>query len=720
MVRVPHQVPAATAVLTGFIILADWLGSDEAFFHCEPQLTLDEYLPLSRARACAAVEQAGFLGSRPAPEWPGFTPLFPAIREPRPLQQAIDHLPDDAVAGPGLFIIEAPTGEGKTEAALALARRISASTGCDELYVALPTMATSNQMFTRVYDYLQRTLGEASAVKLVHGQAFLIEDDLRAQIRGDVRDPESPAAAVPTWFAPRKRALLAPWGVGTVDQAELTVLNARHYMLRLLGLAGKVVIIDEVHAYDTYMSTVIDHALWWLAALGSPVILLSATLPIARHRELAAAYRRGLLDATWSIDTEADLPYPLLAYYVLGGVKRVPLAAAANRRLGLRFIAERTPDEEAERLLALVEHGGVICRITNTVRRAQAIYRAVRARAATDEMLQIRLLHARMPGNERLARERAVAAEVGPDRERTESDRIIVVGTQVLEQSLDLDFDLLLSDLAPVDLLLQRAGRLHRHPTRAWRPPGMATPVLEVVVARDGSGLPDPGSSRFVYETALLWKTWLTLTARPLTGDVVTLTLPDDYRPLIEATYDGQPDAGQLDLDDQGRLARALEQAARGRTEARARARTRLVPDPEPDIPISEGRGITFEEDEEGGARGWGMASTRDGDPSVTITPLYQVPVGLALSPDGAPLEGTPVRETQLDILRRSFRVTNRTIVGAADSLIRTVPEWWSEVPLLRNVVPLVLDESGVACHVTTPVRLDSELGLLIGEEALI
>ena len=317
----PSNLRGATAALTGFLILCDWLGSDESAFPPEPDMTLDDYVPLSRKRARAAAERAGFVAADRPTRWRGFHSIFPGIVRPRPLQDAIDALPESAIAWPALFVIEAPTGEGKTEAALALARRMAAEGPSDEFYFALPTTATSNQMFVRVLRFLESITGERTSAQLVHGQAMLTRDALEERAYGDAQDIESPAFAVPNWFAPKKRALLAPFGVGTVDQAELAVLNARHYMLRLFGLAGKVVIVDEVHAYDTYMSTIIDHALWWFGVLGTSVILLSATLPQRRHREMAQSFQRGL--AGMPLESGAvlpdPLPYPVLAAYPAHG-----------------------------------------------------------------------------------------------------------------------------------------------------------------------------------------------------------------------------------------------------------------------------------------------------------------------------------------------------------------------------------------------------------------
>ncbi len=728
--RPPEKVEnsrVATAALTGFLILCDWLGSDEDCFRAESGMSLADYLPVSRARAKGSVARTGFLDERPIVQWSGFGSVFPGISEPRPLQATIDRVPLPVSGEPSLHIIEAPTGEGKTEAALALARRIAASSLSDEFYFALPTTATSNQMHGRVRDYLDRIYGGQVAAKLIHGQAALYDESLTSRPYGNASDIESPAAAVPSWFAPKKLALLAPFGVGTVDQAELTVLSARHYMLRLFGLAGKVVIIDEVHAYDTYMSTIIDHALWWFATIGTSVILLSATLPVARHRAMARAFLKGLAhlsEPAAGTDDDVSLPYPVIASYsVEGSHHSAPPASQTGRSLSVEFVPDQVVEsssrlydgaDDAERLLRLVEGGGAICRITNMVDRAQAICRALRDLAP--DSVELHLLHARLPGDDRLRREQAIAERLGPNADRSINDRIIVVGTQVLEQSLDLDFDLMISDHAPLDLLLQRAGRLHRHRQRQ-RPAAFEDPRLHVVLSLDPDGTPKFGAGAYVYQPFVLWKSWLVLQTRQDANGRIRLSLPDDYRPLIEATYDGR-----RDVVDDGHPFRLQLEAAWNTFQAQERsfakqAAQRLIPDPLPEIPMSEGSSLSFEDDDDGGQQGWGFASTRQGRESLSVIPLHRVSGGVALHPKGVPLDLMRLsREDQLALARRAMRVSNPVIVQALRSEPGPERSQFERMPLLRNSYPLILDDKRVKIE-NVVLYLDDDLGLEIRRE---
>jgi len=273
---------------------------------------------------------------------------------PNPTQQAaIDRAAD--MHAPGLTIIESPMGEGKTEAALYLmeyAGRVLGAPGC---YVALPTQATSNQMFSRVREFLERRFsGQTVTLQLLHGHSALsaelqamLRDDPDEMVpdhicdddpRSDAHEREQAEVIAGEWFTARKRGLLAPFGVGTVDQALLAVLPTKHQFVRLGALAGKVVIFDEVHAYDAYMSIILECLLTWLAALGSPVLLLSATLPGARRDALLRAYARGL-----HADLPAPIaaqPYPRISWVTAAEAGAAPIAASerSTRSLGVSFV----------------------------------------------------------------------------------------------------------------------------------------------------------------------------------------------------------------------------------------------------------------------------------------------------------------------------------------------------------------------------------------------
>lgn len=688
----PANLSAAIVALNGFTILCDWLGSDGEYFTPHPQTPIADYLLVSRRQAEERVRHARLFVSPVSHAPVAFVDLFGW--SPRPLQTAIDLIPDDLLAQPTLTIIEAPTGEGKTEAALTLAHRIARRQGTDEMYIALPTTATSDAMYRRLQEHLWDRLHlSPDLIELVHGQAFLVKDDLRVTPL-DNGDGETPPA--PSWFEPKKKALLAPFGVGTIDQAELAALNVRHNALRLIGLAGKVVILDEVHAYDTYMTTIIARMLAWLSALGSSVILLSATLPAGRRRQLAEAYSGRSLEG----DGSALEEYPLLVTTDATGAADpyivTPPATDPDRvvHLGTLHFEEEDWAGKARWLQDQVRDGGCACWISNTVERAQMIYQALDKTG-----IDCTLLHGRCPLDERQRIEEAIAAKYGKEDASRRPDRGIVVGTQVLEQSLDIDFDVMATDLAPIDLMLQRIGRLHRH--RRPRPAGHAEPRVYINYERDETGQPRPGPDRF-YGPYLLLKSWDVI--RQAAADPGYFRLPDDYRPLIEAVYDETPP----------NAAHPWYKAWQKQDEKDAgyeqQAHIRLSNPPDPDEPFYESSRYTFREDED--SAGWMNAQTRFQErETITVIPLESIDEGHARIPDIDifSLDRAASRKLQLRLLRRGIRLSAPDIVHALKAAER--PALFTESALLKRCYPLWL-EDGVAREL--PLRLDPQLGLVI------
>ncbi|MCB0138684.1 MAG: CRISPR-associated helicase Cas3' [Caldilineaceae bacterium] len=704
----PENVSTAIMALTGFTILCDWLGSDGRYFKPRPEAEVPTYVQHSKAQARRAVTDAGFIESVLSNCGARFQDLFADRLPARPLQDAINAIPEKLLKEPCLAIIEAPTGEGKTEAALTLAHRIALHTGTDEFYCALPTTATSNQMFKRIQQHLQQRLGVSTQVKLIHGQSFLVEDDLRIEPLNP-GDGEEPASL--EWFSPKKRALLAPFGVGTIDQAELAALNVRHNALRLIGLAGKTVILDEVHAYDTYMTTIIEQMLRWLSALGSSVILLSATLPKARRQALVRAY--GLDEPPISHDlaecVEEDsinkIDYPRLW---IGSKESVhidtPPAYNPDRpfRCTPLHIQHEAHSAKAAWLMEQIIAGGNACWICNTVERAQRLF------AALPDTVEKVLIHSQLPLEERQRREQLLDERYGPTGARP--SRSIVIGTQVLEQSLDLDFDLMVSDLAPIDLLLQRMGRLHRHDkNRETRPPSHEHPCLYINCELDENAMwLKMGADRF-YTEYILQRTWLAI------KDKGTIVLPIDYRPLVEAVY-GAPKPVVGDP-----LYSAWEKLEKIETNARGEAKLRLLPDPTPDRPFCANDKIEFVEDEESAA--WIVGQTRLGAESITLIPLERHSTQAKLVPldEFVELNEAPTREVELRLLRRGIGVSRYEIVQHFKSIPDPSEKLFKSSSLLKSVKPLWLENgeidivfNGKLLH----IRLDELLGLVIEKGA--
>jgi CRISPR-associated endonuclease/helicase Cas3 len=552
-------------------------------------------------------------------------------------------------------------------------------------------------MFGRIQIHLQKRLHlSAKLVKLVHGQDFLVEDDLRVEPMESIEPDnhhEPPALA---WFAPKKKALLAPFGVGTVDQAELSALNVRHNALRMIGLAGKTIILDEVHAYDTYMTTIIKRMLTWLSALGSSVILLSATLPRARRQELVQAFA----SASAQLNLEA---YPNLltigreAHHLC---TPAPFQPHKTIFLHHKQFVDEAAAEKAAWLFEQVQAGGCACWITNTVKRAQQIYAKLLKMAPVD--VDLSLLHARFPLADRQTREEAIINRYGKTGIRPPKG--IVVGTQVLEQSLDLDFDVMMSDLAPIDLVLQRAGRLHRHEREAAGRYTHQSPHLYLNTAMDAA-------DKKIYTDYILQKTLQVLTNKE------ALALPTDYRPLIEAVYDEEKAPTPADP-----LYAAWSDLKDKRDKLEDEAETRLMNDPNPDYPFyHSGKMQDFKEDEEGS--GWIFASTRWGQESLTLIPLWRDgETARTVSGDlFTPINQAADRETQLKLLRYSLRVSYPPLVQYLKIKGLKPDKLFSDSALLQNCQPLWLEpraEKGtfVNRELATPLYLHPELGLVIGD----
>ncbi len=707
------NISVAIMTITGFLILCDWIGSDSRNFPPEPGKSLEEYVLLSRQRAEKAIAKSGMAVESHSTASIRVEELFADLGPLRPLQLSINTIPVELLQSPSLTIIEAPTGEGKTEAALALAHRIAQATGTEELYYALPTMATSNQMFGRLQAHLQRRLGLPIEVKLVHGQSFLFESELRQEFSlalveplGNGNNPkQSDVNQAISWFNTKKRALLAPFGVGTIDQAELAALNVKHTALRMMGLAGKVIIIDEVHAYDTYMVTIIERLLKWLAVMNTSVILLSATLPKSRRKQLAEAYGVSL-----NLLGEQEDAYPSILTVNHQDIFHTSTDAWQPDRivhLNEIHLADKESEAKAEWLLNSVKGGGCACWITNTVRRAQQIFEALSRLSPSDVMIE--LLHSQYPVDDRQRHESALNNHYGKGDKRPAKG--IVVGTQVLEQSLDLDFDVMVSDLAPIDLLLQRAGRLHRHDRK--RPAFHAIPRLYINYEITENAEWKPGSDRSVYAEFIIRQTLKTL--KNLGSNQINL--PDDYRCLIEAVYGDAPQSGDP-------LISAWDDLEAKEAAAYSEAHQRLLPLPHPrdSFATESATHIQFEEDE--GRADWIVAQTRLGERSINLIPIERIGNN-AILPGGEKVDinNQASLEIQRKLLKRSIRISNVLAINVLERRAKSekyLTRLFIDSPLLKGYYPIWLKNGSSVFKLekgTLRISLDEALGLVIKKE---
>ena len=777
----PRDIDNGAAMwLAGLVSAADWIGSNTDYYHfavpdlqelggMAPSLDVHAYVHDARQTARRALRDLGWGGWTAATSQLSilsFHDLFPDATPPAPVQERVVELvsrPESnrGSAGPTLAIVEAPMGEGKTEAALYLVDYWSAARGQAGCYVALPSQATSNQMFGRVRAFLNRRYEDATVtLQLLHGHASLsaefklllgrgerpfipsyIDDD------GDQGQGDGPPAVVAAeWFTHKKRGLLAPFGVGTVDQALMAALASKHVFVRLFGLAGKTVLIDEVHAYDTYMSYLLERLLAWLGALGCSVVLLSATLPARRRDSLTAAFVEGACGVPHPGPHQEPASYPRVTWVdtTVGATGaaatthdyHVPASERSSKSLRLVHVDGALPAVPGEpfalgaRLRAALADGGCAAAICNTVRRAQEVYQALRhyfPDIADDGAPELALLHARLPFEDREAREREALLRFGKDGAQVDTggapasvrrpNRAVLVSTQIIEQSLDLDFDLMVTDLAPIDLMLQRSGRLHRHIRP--RPPGLDTPALWLCTPPIGNDdLPCFAlrSTSIVYDNHVLLRSWL------LVRDRDRIAVPDDVEALIEEVYGDEqscpthlPSTWQYAWEaTQRRMCTVIESDS---YEGSARAIKR----PGDELPLNELTGPLRREDAPE-LHPANQAVTRLALPSIGLVCLYGTPERPSLDREGRDAINTrriPDMALTERLLRRSLTVTHRGIVRALGDATAThvkpyMPAGWGTSALLRNDRMIVFDKEGLGMAGDIPLRLDPVLGLLI------
>lgn len=723
------EIPLPTQVsMCGLVIMADWLASNPAYF---PLAGAGESAPEGSRRY-----QAGWGAAAMPPPWDPEVPVEDVetlYRDrfswdedwlPRPLQRAVVDVLNRAPLG--LLILEAEMGSGKTEAGLVAAEILAAQRGSHGVFVALPTQATTDAMFARVLpwiDDLPQPPADVPAwsMTLAHGKAALNKlyaEELEAldlfecnyvqQERvsgvhdddgsgGDCCDDggsEEPTTntVAHQWFRGRKRRMLANFGVGTIDQILMAGLEQRHLMLRHLALAGKVVLIDEVHASDDYMNVYLDSVLSWLGHYRVPVIMLSATLTNERRESMARAY------APDCGNVPAIAEYPRITWV---DADRTAASAVGVERSGPSAdVSWSWLDESSlvEAVREALDGGGCALVIRNTVGDAQATADAL----AAANIAPVTLAHSRFVAADRAERDAALVHAYGQKHPEARPRRAIVVSTQVVEQSLDVDFDVLITDLPPMDLLFQRIGRLHRH---AWRdrPPRVAQAQV-FVLREDGSDLTQPGSrgSRHIYGAYRLLRT-----AAVLEAHGSKLALPDDIAPLVQRALGEEPLGVPEELAEALAEQRVLHRAEVQDKQQRA-AEMCLKPWDPDELEATLGDWLTYAGDDPDEIRVG--ASVRDIKPSVEVLLVTCTPDGTAaiippwMEDGGGLLDTTsvPDDDTARRIATWSIRMP-LSLSGDIDELIevlRALPSggWaWHDHPLLKGelILPMYQTDEG-------------------------
>lgn len=755
------ELPMKTQVLlAGLVVVADWLASDTSrfpFLHERRDLV----------RAADVVTDWDLPAPWDAQNTPDdlsdhLTARFPALVTStiRKVQRAAV-AEAKASAGPTLIVIEAGMGTGKTEAALLAAEVLAQQRGCGGVVFALPTQATSDGILPRLIDWVEHLPGQGrTSVGLAHGRAAHNVDYQRISSRRvvDIGDSELPpderaarpyvestlTAAATAWLKGRRKSTLANFVVCTIDQVLFLALQTRHVPLRHSAFAGKVVILDEVHAADTYMQVYLERALAWLGAHGSPVIMLSATLPPATRTRLVGAWCDG-----------AGMPIPVLPENdIYPRITRLDGAAVSTRDHLEDSIApvdisvDLVSDESAlDVLTRAVLDGGCVGLIRNTVAKAQEAYDALVERLGRE---RVGLIHSSFVTVDRQLIEthlRTALGKPGADGVTPARPRgYVVVGTQILEQSLDIDLDLLVTDIAPIDLILQRVGRLHRHTRghdQSLRPASLRRPRLLLLGARLAtSSDPQDGSlapwiaphNLVVYDASLLLRSLAILrdciNGRPL-------RLPDDIAPMVRRGYDPQCPS-PVGWEEVWRAADAAHRLQA--LEQRSKAESFLLPGP---FDISDFREWTkapaTDPDESPTAR----AQVRDTEDTVEVVvvcrdgaalrgfPGSGVPVEVDLAGELAPPSDAVARKVASCTLRLPTAMTSAgrhtsdgverrvaTAYARIDAVIDDLERQgsrlagWNQSPWLKGQLPLILDESGRAEVAGWALEYDSHRGL--------
>ncbi|MHC0429820.1 CRISPR-associated helicase Cas3' [Streptomyces sp. O3] len=795
----PTRVPtrAAQLHLSGLIVMADWIASDERHFTGVDELG-KVGLAAARGRAARAWKALGLRGGWGRLAEPGPTAFSERFgHEPRASQSMVLEAARGMEA-PGLLVVEAPMGEGKTKAALLAAEILAARFGADGVFVGMPTQATCDPMFTQTRRWVGALDTElASQVALLHGKR-MFNKEWKKLLDGEggvdewfggvdeygdclADDPYHSPGAVgdstprhvhlgasgpATWYLGAKRGLLCPFVVGTIDQLLYAATRSKHVMLRMAGLAGKVVVLDEVHAADVYMSQFLKEALRWLGQAGVPVVLLSATLPPAQRKELVDAYLAGAgagmgmgADANGgdTPDVPMDLPgYPHVTAASVGPDDGRPQIASAQCRswrddlnVAVRLLPEPVPEPGAEPeerqkkqdladasvtayLRSELAEGGCALVIRNTVGRAQSLYQRLRAEFEGD----VRLLHGRIAVGDRADRTEACLRLLGPggregeqheqyeQHERRARPRLVVVATQLAEQSFDADADLLVTDIAPVDLLLQRIGRLHRH-DGVLRPDRLASPQVVITgfaSAEEAQATPralhdgadavlDGPPPRFLPASVFLYGDFLLLRAAALVREAAQAgegwAIPSQVPALVATGYRDDESAVPpkwRDAEHEARQTWESEQAERADKASPFLLTSRA------DIGASTLAGLHYASGASGEDPGLELM-VRDGEQSAEVVlvrhqgGVYRTLKGRALTANG------DVSEDLLDdVLAGTVRLPSQYTKGAEE--LPPLPGWIGH-PRLRYCSALVLDEQSSASLADRRLRYDDELGVV-------
>lgn len=601
---------------------------------------------------------------------------------------------------------------GKTETALVAVEELAQKTNRTGMFFALPTQASSNGIFLRVKDWLNHIEGEKS-LRLIHGKAELNDEFSKLPKSRNIHGKDG--VSVNEWFSGRKVSILDDFTVGTVDQILLAALKQKHLMLRHLGLANKVVVIDEAHAYDSYMNVYLSQAIRWLGAYKVPVVILSATLPISKRNALLAAYMigadLGYRRLVKPEGFETNESYPLLTY---NDGKTIKQFADFKKEEGTNYQIIKKTKDQSQDIVGLIKelapNGGVVGVIVNTVRKAQDF-----AKKCIEEFKaeSVEILHSSFIATDRYQKEKDLIDSIGKDGKRPSFK--IVIGTQVIEQSLDIDFDILITDLAPMDLILQRMGRLHRH-EKTKRPENLKNPM--VYVLNCGGYDFDRGSS-FVYSEYILFRSEYYLPDK--------INLPNDISHLVQLVYSDE------DLDLEVDLRAKYEdyknknfiEILRKESEAEVYRLTKPLKKIDESKNLSDFLKNSNKISESSDVRA--SAYVRDSNDSIEVIALKTCQGGYEFF-DRPGLLDPSDNKTAMEIAKRTIKLPNSVYYSNGgyiiDKIIEELEDYylanlssWDEQSWLKNSLGIIFDENNEFRILDKILSYDKKFGLIVKKE---
>lgn len=708
----PKIKQPAQVLLQGLLIMADWIASNEEYFPLFPIDKDEEEFQTER------LEYGWELWSK---TYPWTSDYFNDIEEqynnrfqfyPREIQRAFSEAIDKAQK-PGIIILEAPMGVGKTEAALLGVEQMAEKGKCSGMFFGLPTQATSDGIFLRIKEWIEkiaRETGDNKSIQLVHGKAQFNEafQNLKNAENIDVEDFHG-NVVINEWFTGRKTAILDDFVVGTVDQFLLAGLKQKHLSLRHLGLSKKVIVIDEVHAYDAYMGAFLDRVVEWLGAYRIPIIILSATLPASRRKKLIETYCLGMGVKKRNIQTDYSdwgktEAYPLITYTDGNRVGQLRDFRLENtKEVKVELLGE---DNLAATIQRSLSNGGIAGIIVNTVKRAQYLAGELEREFGKEN---ISVLHSSFLAPHRREKETQLLNEIGKNSKRPKLR--IVVGTQVLEQSLDIDFDVLFTDIAPMDLLFQRIGRLHRH-TETKRPKNLKDPAVYVMGIKGMAEFEE--GTRAIYGDYLLIRTQLVMPEK--------LKLPEDISKLVQKVYKENSEE-ELDLPQS---IREKYEEAKAENKARIEAKENNANAFRLKRPYdSEGNSLIgwLKDNLPGDTEETGLAKVRDGTDSIEVILVKRKEKELYLLDDTINISGDLTSVIAKKISQQTIRLPH-IFCYKTDDLIKELEvlnnaelfHWQSE-PWLKGSLGIILNENNSATLIGYKIHYDKQYGLMYEKE---